>query len=256
MAETKVGLRDPFPAEQIGKLPRSTCRQCSESQRKRCDQHTWVSRCPECHGGHSSATMHLDYVGHADVTDRLLRVDPAWTWEPMALTGEGLPALDRAGNLWIRLTVGGVTRIGVGDGKNAKECIGDALRNAAMRFGVALDLWAKGDRHFGEEGQAADRDSNPDAETRSPKRVERHKGKPPGEDPWETDPLKAAKRDVWQAAVDLGVVAESTDKDRRKLAEDYAHHMGGDLASASVEELTAYLFLLRDRLETQSEAPA
>ena len=27
-----------------------------------------------------------------------------------------------------------------------KVLIGDALRNAAMRFGVALDLWAKGDR--------------------------------------------------------------------------------------------------------------
>ncbi len=28
-----------------------------------------------------------------------------------------------------------------------KECIGDAIRNAAMRFGVALDLWSKADRH-------------------------------------------------------------------------------------------------------------
>jgi hypothetical protein len=51
--------------------------------------------------------------------------------------------LDRAGNLWIKLTICGVTRLGVGDGKNAKEVIGDAIRNAAMRFGVALDLWAK-----------------------------------------------------------------------------------------------------------------
>jgi hypothetical protein len=47
------------------------------------------------------------------------------------------------GNLWIRLTICGVTRIGVGDGKSLKECIGDAIRNAAMRFGMALDLWAK-----------------------------------------------------------------------------------------------------------------
>jgi hypothetical protein len=85
----------------------------------------------------------LDYVGHAAVTDRLLEVDPGWVWEPLALTPDGLPALDRAGNLWIRLTVCGVTRLGVGDGKNAKECISDAIRNAAMRFGVALDLWAK-----------------------------------------------------------------------------------------------------------------
>ena len=53
--------------------------------------------------------------------------------------------------LWIKLTVGGVTRLGVGScpsGQNDAEkvLIGDALRNAAMRFGVAVDLWAKGDR--------------------------------------------------------------------------------------------------------------
>jgi hypothetical protein len=112
-AEQAKKLREPFPASAIGKLPK---------------------------GG-----VMLDYVGHAAVTDRLLQVDPAWAWEPLALSPEGLPALDRAGNLWIRMTVCGVTRVGVGDGKNAKECISDAIRNAAMRFGVALDLWAKED---------------------------------------------------------------------------------------------------------------
>jgi hypothetical protein len=61
----------------------------------------------------------------------------------MALDQYGSPQCDRDGNLWIRLTVCGVTRLGVGDGKNMKERIGDAIRNAAMRFGVALDLWAK-----------------------------------------------------------------------------------------------------------------
>ena len=104
-------LRKPFPKESIGKLPK---------------------------GG----TM-LDYVGHAAVTDRLLTVDPEWTWEPLAIGPDGLPAYDRSGNLWIKLTICGVTRLGVGDGKSAKECIGDAIRNSAMRFGVALDLWAK-----------------------------------------------------------------------------------------------------------------
>jgi hypothetical protein len=108
-------LRAPFPASAIGKLPK---------------------------GG-----AQLDYVGHAATTDRILTVDYEWTWEPMALTPEGLPALDREGNLWIRLTVGGVTRLGVGDGPNMKVRIGDAIRNAAMRFGVALDLWAKEDLH-------------------------------------------------------------------------------------------------------------
>ena len=85
----------------------------------------------------------LDYVGHAAVTDRLLTVDPDWTWEPMAVDEHGLPLPDAAGNLWIRLTVCGVTRIGVGDGPTMKIRIGDAIRNAAMRFGVALDLWTK-----------------------------------------------------------------------------------------------------------------
>jgi len=110
-AEKAAELRKPFPRSAIGKLPK---------------------------GG----TM-LDYVGHAAVSDRLLAVDPAWSWEPFTTDERGLPALDGRGNLWIRLTVCGVTRIGVGDGKSAKEVVGDAIRNAAMRFGVALDLWSK-----------------------------------------------------------------------------------------------------------------
>jgi hypothetical protein len=108
-------LRAPFPASAIGKLPK---------------------------GG-----AQLDYVGHAATTDRLLSVDPEWSWEPMAYGPDGLPALDKEGNLWIKLTVCGVTRPGVGDGRNMKERIGDALRNSAMRYGVALDLWAKEDLH-------------------------------------------------------------------------------------------------------------
>lgn len=109
--ENAAALRKPFDPKAIGKLPK--------------------------------AGLALDYVGHAATTDRLLAVDPHWTWEPMAKTVDGLPLLDSKGNLWIRLTVCGVTRIGVGDGPNAKVVIGDAIRNAAMRFGVALDLWSK-----------------------------------------------------------------------------------------------------------------
>ena len=101
------------------------------------------AKCPTCNGFHGMPAAHLDYVGHAAVTDRLLSVDPEWSWEPFALDPNGLPALDARGNLWIRLTVCGVTRPGVGDGFSLKEVIGDAIRNAAMRFGVALDLWGK-----------------------------------------------------------------------------------------------------------------
>jgi hypothetical protein len=116
-------LRAPFPPEAIGKLPK--------------------------------AGTTIEYVGHAAVTDRLLEVDPLWTWEPMALTADGLPLILARGDqaeLWIRLTVCGVTRLGVGTVSTkttdaAKQLIGDAIRNAAMRFGVALDLWTREDLH-------------------------------------------------------------------------------------------------------------
>jgi hypothetical protein len=117
--ETLKRLREPFPASEIGKLPK---------------------------GG-----IFLDFVGHGFLTARFLDVDPLWSWEPFALDANGLPLLDESGGLWIRLTIAGVTRIGYGDasgkkGPNAiKEAIGDALRNAGMRFGAALELWCKGD---------------------------------------------------------------------------------------------------------------
>jgi len=129
-------LRKPFPPNVVGKLPRVTQKDGAKS------------RCNEC-GGYLPPHIHLDYVGHAEVTDRLLSVDPAWNWEPFALDEHGLPFV-RGGRLWIKLTVLGVTRIGVGSVLEAKpdmekELISDAIRNAAMRFGVALDLWSKAD---------------------------------------------------------------------------------------------------------------
>jgi hypothetical protein len=115
--EQQDALRAPFPKEQIQKLPT---------------------------GG-----LQLDYVSHAWVTDRLLQVDPAWTWEPVAFDADGLPKFDENGGLWIKLTVCGVTRYGYGEPQGRdkfdarKGAISNALRVAACRFGVALDLWAK-----------------------------------------------------------------------------------------------------------------
>jgi len=140
-------LRQPFDAKQVGKLPKVYCKRCS-SKDARCDEHK-VKKCRVCKAYVSEAHLHIDYVGHAHVTERLLDVDPSWNWEPLAFGATGLPALDDNGGLWIRLTVGGVTRLGYGhaDGKRGgnavKEAIGDAIRNASMRFGVALDLWKK-----------------------------------------------------------------------------------------------------------------
>lgn len=208
-------LREPFPDSAVGKLPRSVCRACSDSPRKRCDSHTWVTRCPECKGSHTSAVIHLDYVGHAATTDRLLTVDPGWTWEPLALGPDGLPALDRSNNLWIRLTVCGVTRLGVGDGKSAKECIGDAIRNAAMRFGVALDLWAKEDLQEGRGEQEV-----PDPHD--------------GNDPW----AGAEQRPVSQAQVKtIGTLMSKLGMTDRDLALRYVADVIGR-AVGSRNELT------------------
>lgn len=159
-----VKLRDPFPPETIGKLPKVNCRDCIEANKERrgatCDKHR-TDRCDVCNNWITRGHIHLDYVGHAEVTDRLLTVDPKWTWEPYAI--DGGPALRKSSsgrelNLWIALTVEGVTRIGVGsvaaDAFDAeKQLIGDALRNAAMRFGVALDLWAKTDLESAQFGE-------------------------------------------------------------------------------------------------------
>lgn len=146
-------LRAPFPTHQISKLPKPYKKDSPKA------------RCPECGGFHGLPAVHLDYVGHAALTDRLLDADPAWTWEPVAFDERGLPALDASGGLWIKLTVCGVTRLGYGDaqgktgGDAMKERIGDALRNAAMRFGAALDLWHKGDLHA---DQVEDDERKPD----------------------------------------------------------------------------------------------
>lgn len=131
-------LRAPFPANQISKLPK---------------------------GG-----VMLDYVGHAAATHRLLDADPHWNWEPLAMGSDGLPARDADGGMWIKLTVCGVTRLGYGSAPNKKggdaikELIGDAIRNAAMRFGLALDLWHKGDLHAAATEAEAPKEPAPTAE--------------------------------------------------------------------------------------------
>ncbi|MFT4056723.1 MAG: hypothetical protein QM681_19620 [Novosphingobium sp.] len=148
-------LRAPFPPNQISKLPKETK---SQIDARKANRDLMVWKCPECGNAHHKNAVHLDYVGHAALTDRLLDCDPEWNWEPVIL-----PGLPNPGNgMWIRLTVCGVSRIGFGDaggkqgGDAIKEVIGDALRNAAMRFGAALDLWHKGDLHAdeAEEGEA------------------------------------------------------------------------------------------------------
>lgn len=151
-------LRVPFADHHVSKLPKPTKAQ-TEAVR---DDFKKGIRCKLCGSWHHPDVVHLDYVGHAALTDRLLDTDIEWYWEPLAFTDQGLPAFDQTGGLWIKLTVAGVTRLGYGHaaskqnadpGAREKEVIGDALRNAAMRFGAALDLWHKGDLHAEEDSE-------------------------------------------------------------------------------------------------------
>jgi hypothetical protein len=107
--------------------------------------------------------VQLSYVGHAEITKALSEVDAKWSWEPV-LGADGLPAirtqhgkimrrdkdplLVEMSTMWGKLTLNGVTRWAVGSVESHKpdldkELVSDFLRNAAMRFGIALGLWMK-----------------------------------------------------------------------------------------------------------------
>ena len=161
-------LRQPFTGGDISKLAKgsSALMKCKPAEKKNCSI---------CGGWHHPKLIHLDYVGHAALTKRLLEADPLWSWRPVAFNEAGLPAFDTSGGLWIYLNVLGHERLGYGHakentyaeiGSREKEVIGDALRNAAMRFGAALDLWHKGEwsQPEGEEGE--------DPETPEPEKKE------------------------------------------------------------------------------------
>ena len=109
------------------------------------------SRCPEC-GTWAARHQHLDFMGHASVTRVLNEIDPLWSWEPAARNDQGEPLIVTRGSMlrmWITFTLCGKQVPAVGTcesnkGEAEKELIGDAIRNAAMRFGIGLSLWHKG----------------------------------------------------------------------------------------------------------------
>lgn len=141
-------LSKAFEQDEIEKLPKQLRK--DDRDYDYCRQGSRVSADGHYCGGRHARALHLDYIGHAGITDRLNQVDPLWTWEPMGYTQQGTPLMTDSG-MWGKLTVLGVTRIGFGDaqgktGANAvKETIGDFIRNAAMRFGVGTYLWSKSD---------------------------------------------------------------------------------------------------------------
>lgn len=172
------GLRAPFRPDEISVKPRLWCTACSKAEGRVCPKHKQI-QCKECKNRISEAHLHLSYVGHAEATSRLLEVDPYWDWEPAyrdvdkellmaaiatgnheivtAVIANAPPLFDREGGMWMRVMVHDddneqVWTLGYGDaeGKRGpaamKEIIGDGIRNAMMRRGLALDLWSRSDR--------------------------------------------------------------------------------------------------------------
>lgn len=96
--------------------------------------------------------INLAYVSHADITKILIEIDPNWNWQPVAWNN-GRPAINienGTATMWATLTLLGKSLLGVGSVRADKqdldkELIGDFLRNASMRFGIALSLWSKQD---------------------------------------------------------------------------------------------------------------
>jgi hypothetical protein len=226
--KTAAALRAPFKPEQIGKLPKVTCKDCSDPK-VQCSRHERKT-CRTCKAYISTKHVHIDYVGHAHVRERLIEVDPDWNWEPFALNGMGLPALDDNGGLWIWLTVGGKPMIGYGDapGKRAavKELIGDALRNAAQSFGVALDLWKK----------------------EAPEPVAADTERPPAEQATLTPAQRCAelRKLILAAGKKLG-------RDLDRVVADYAKHSdGGEISTEQVpSKLDRFLAELTETLRLQ-----
>lgn len=94
-----------------------------------------------------------DYVNHAVVTDRLNRVlgEDGWTFEILHREtfndDKGVP---HCVGVTVRLTIGDIFRDEVGTvgrqsnyGDELKACVSDAVKRAAMRFGVGIQLWHK-----------------------------------------------------------------------------------------------------------------
>ena len=136
-------LREPFRADQIEKLPKQL-KSGRDQDRWQCRAGTQASADGHFCGGYHGRAIHLDYIGHATITERLIEVDPEWTIDFMAkdpATGE--PKIDSRGT-WFVLTVLGVSRPCVGDtggkpldGNGMKELYGDAIESIDWSTGRA-----------------------------------------------------------------------------------------------------------------------
>ena len=89
-------LREPFDPAEVGLRPQVWCPKCRDTKANpqrfcgmKADErgsggvdHV-KKKCRDCGQSMTQAHLHLSYVGHAHITERLLDTDPTWTWRPM-----------------------------------------------------------------------------------------------------------------------------------------------------------------------------
>jgi len=170
----------------------------------------------------------LDFIGHARITQWLLEIDPLWTIEPVAFDEAGLPARVKHGNMvqagfW--MTLCGHRRYCVGSVEErkadiGKELISDGIRNGAMRFGLALELWSK--LPLGDDPEPA-----PAKKIIAAKKTAKKTAEPaPVADNQTVDPAAIGK---FKAACDLAGLSQ----------DEVARHAGVNLNNVTVSDMDA-----------------
>jgi hypothetical protein len=103
----------------------------------------------------------MSYISHGLITERLNDTDPGWSSRHIAThTYTGADGSLHCAGVELAVTIGGVERVESGGPQRAshftdeiKNAYSDALKRAAMRFGVALGMWetlvdAEGDEDY------------------------------------------------------------------------------------------------------------
>lgn len=160
-------LARPFPDSWVEKLPKNLRK--NDDRKARCED-TPAGRTVSadghfCGGWHAKA-LHLDYIGHAGVTMRLNEdVGPEnWSLEPLGVLDNGLPA-HTGQAFWVKLTILGVSKIDLAESfSSTQEAWGDALRRAAMRFGIGTYLWSKSEYAFNQKVNSEAEAATPEPE--------------------------------------------------------------------------------------------
>lgn len=83
-----------------------------------------------------TAALLACYLSHTDVYTRIEKVDPAWSSTIM-----GVQMGAKTCFVWVALTILGVTRANMGEGEDLKSATSDAIKRAAMLFGIGRYLY-------------------------------------------------------------------------------------------------------------------